>query len=329
MYTGERVTIIIPNYNGAKYLDACLRSLKKQTVTSKVIVVDNGSTDNGLEILKNAMAKHAKAYPEVIIHELSENTGFANAVNVGMKLAKTEYVLLLNNDTVSDEAMTEKLIKTADHDKKIFSVQAKMLQLNNPDYIDDAGDYYCALGWAFSPARDKHKGRYNKKKTITSACAGAAIYRKSVFEEIGYFDEAHFCYLEDVDIGYRARIFGYKNVFEPSAIVYHAGSGTSGSRYNVFKEELTAANNLYFIYKNMPFLQIIINLPLIVTGIIIKQLYFSKKKLGRAYFKGLMSGINKIIHNSNKKVAYSNTHFKNYAKLELELLVNCVRRLVG
>lgn len=325
----DKVTIVIPNYNGARFLDACLRSLKKQTVKSKVIIVDNGSTDNGIEALRNELVKHKERYPEVSIFELQSNTGFANAVNVGIKLADTEYVLLLNNDTVSDERMTQNLVGAIEGKKKVFSVGAKMLQMKDPHNIDDSGDLYCALGWAFSPGRDKNKESYGKRAEVTSACAGAAIYRRELLLELGGFDEAHFCYLEDVDLGYRARIHGYKNIYEPSAIVYHAGSGTSGSRYNVFKEELTAGNNLYLIYKNMPAVQILINLPLILLGLIIKQIYFLKKGLGIAYIHGLIGGLKKIANNSDKKVKFEKKHLKNYCLLEIELLINCLRRLVG
>ena len=325
----KKIVVVIPNYNGKKYLDDCLRSLKKQTVTADVILIDNGSEDGSIEDVRDRMKAHPERYPHVKIHELGENTGFANAVNVGIKMAKSEFVLLLNNDTVSDEHMTENLLKAMEGDKKIFSVSAKMLSLRDPDRIDDSGDLYCALGWAFSPGRDKPKENYSKRARITSACAGAALYRCRVFEKIGYFDEAHFCYLEDVDIGYRARIFGYKNIFEPSAVVYHAGSGTSGSRYNVFKEELTAANNLYFLYKNMPFLQLIINMPLLLLGVIIKQMYFARKKLGGAYARGLLNGIKKIAANRNRRVRFESRNLGNYFLLEIELLINCIRRLAG
>ncbi|SDB46595.1 glycosyltransferase family 2 protein [Butyrivibrio sp. INlla16] len=325
----NKVTIVIPNYNGARFLDACLRSLKKQTMAAPVIVVDNGSTDEGIKTLRKSMEKHSGCYPDVTIHELSENTGFANAVNVGIELSETEYVLLLNNDTVAEERMTERLLSAISKNDKVFSVGAKMLQMKEPHNIDDSGDLYCALGWAFSPGRDKDGSSYAKRAAVTSACAGAAIYRKSIFSEIGGFDEEHFCYLEDVDVGYRARIYGYKNLYEPTAVVYHAGSGTSGSRYNEFKEELTAANNLYMIYKNMPALQILINLPLLLAGIIVKQIYFSKKGLGKAYFLGLLGGLKKISKGKNRKVLFKKKNLLNYVVLELELLINVVRRFVG
>ncbi len=325
----NKVTVVIPNYNGKKYLDDCLRSLADQTTETTVVIIDNASTDGSIDNLRSQLQTHPDQYPEIIIEELKDNTGFANAVNVGIKLAKTEYVLLLNNDTVADKRMVERLLLAIDGKKRVFSVSAKMLSMKNTDVIDDSGDLYCALGWAFSPGRDKNSKSYSKRAEVTSACAGAAIYNKEVFNKIGYFDEAHFCYLEDVDIGYRARIYGYKNLYEPTAIVFHAGSGTSGSRYNVFKEELTAANNLYFIYKNMPAIQLLLNLPLLLIGVMIKQVYFTRKGLGRAYFKGLIKGLRKIASNSDKKVKYVPSNTVNYIRLEGELLINCIRRLVG
>ncbi len=317
----NKVTVIIPNYNGAGFLPDCLRSLKKQTYTDFcVIIVDNGSGDSSVSYVK-------KNHPEVRLIELGDNTGFANAVNVGIRAADSEYVFLLNNDTVCDERAIEALVRVMDKNRSLFSAQAKMLQLKSPDLVDDAGDYYCALGWAFAPSKDKDSDRYRKRTYITSSCAGAAIYRKSMLEEVGLFDEAHFCYLEDVDLGYRARLYGYRNLMEPSAVVYHAGSGSSGSRHNAFKVELTAANNLYLIYKNMPFLQVLINLPLIITGIIIKHVFYVKKGLGKAHIKGLLSGFSKIFKGHGKRVPFRGKQALNSLKLQLELWLNCLRRI--
>lgn len=317
----NKVTVIIPNYNGAAFLPDCLRSLKKQTYTDFcVIIVDNGSKDSGISFVK-------EKYPHIRVIELGDNTGFANAVNVGISVADSEYVFLLNNDTVCDERAIESLVRVMDRNGSLFSAQAKMLQLKSPDLVDDAGDYYCALGWAFAPSRDKESSGFKKRLFITSSCAGAAMYRKSMLEEVGLFDEAHFCYLEDVDLGYRARLYGYRNLMEPSAIVYHAGSGSSGSRHNAFKVELTAANNLYLIYKNMPFLQVLINLPLIIAGIIIKHVFYVKKGLGKAHIKGLLGGFSKICKSSGKRVHFGRKQALNSLKLQLELWFNCLRRI--
>ncbi|WP_029232766.1 glycosyltransferase family 2 protein [Butyrivibrio sp. VCB2006] len=315
------VAVIIPNFNGKKYLADCLRSLRKQTFKDfEVILVDNGSEDGSVSFVQ-------KEFPEARIIDLSENTGFANAVNVGIKETSAKYVFLLNNDTICDESAIEALVKVMDKKPSVFSAQAKMLQIKEPHLIDDAGDYYCALGWAFAPSKDKDNSKYARRVNITSACAGAAMYRREVFEEIGYFDEAHFCYLEDVDVGYRARLFGYNNVMEPGAIVYHVGSGSSGSRHNAFKVELTAANNLYFIYKNLSAFQIIINLPLILIGVIIKHVFYVRKGLGKSHVKGLSKGFSKIFTNSDKRVTFGGRQIANSFLLQLELWANCIRRL--
>lgn len=161
-----------------------------------------------------------------------------------------------------------------------FSTSAKMLSMKEPEIIDDAGDFYCALGWAFARGKGMDSGRYTEPSKIFAACGGAAIYRRDVFAKIGYFDENHFAYLEDIDIGYRARIFGYQNGYCPEAIVYHAGSGASGSRYNAFKVDLSSRNSIYLIYKNMPLLQLILNLPFLLLGFLVKTLFFIKRDLG-------------------------------------------------
>ncbi|MBQ6415388.1 MAG: glycosyltransferase family 2 protein [Butyrivibrio sp.] len=316
----EKVSVIIPNYNGKKFLTDCLESLKKQTFRDfRVLIVDNGSTDGSQDFIKNN-------YPRVTLVALPENTGFANAVNIGIKSCESEYVFLLNDDTVCSEDVLERLVATMDRKKKIFSAQAKLLQFKEPHLIDDAGDLYCALGWAFSPGRDKDNKYFSSIEPVTSACAGAAIYRRELFDEVGLFDPAHFCYLEDVDLGYRARLKGYINVCEPRAIVYHAGSGTSGSRYNRFKVELTAGNNLYFIYKNMPILQIVINLPLILAGILIKHVFYTKRGLGGAHLKGLTLGLSKIRVNADKRVAFGKKEIFNSLRMQLELWINCARK---
>lgn len=316
----KTVAVIIPNFNGKKYLADCLKSLQKQTFKDFcVIIVDNHSTDGSVEFINGYIQKGAL---DIELISLSENTGFANAVNVGIRATDARYVFLLNNDTCCDEKAIEALVKVLDKKSGVFSAQAKMLQYRNPELIDDAGDYYCALGWAFSPGKDKRSSLYTKRINVTSACAGAAMYRRELFDEVGYFDEAHFCYLEDVDVGYRAKLSGYSNILEPEAVVYHIGSGSSGSRYNTFKVELTAANNLYLVYKNMPALQVVINLPFLILGILIKHVFYMKKGLGRAHLKGLRKGFSKIIDNPGKKATFRGKELLGCIKMQLELWLN-------
>ena len=121
--------------------------------------------------------------------------------------------------------------------------------------------------------------KYEEITEVFSACAGAAIYRKGIFEKIGMFDETHFAYLEDLDVGYRAKIYGYRNFYAPKSVVYHAGSASSGSRHNAFKVNLSSKNSVYVIYKNMPFVQLAINFPALAVGVAVKSRFFKKNLL--------------------------------------------------
>lgn len=316
-----KTTVVIPNYNGIKYIDGCLRSLYKGSVHPEIILVDNGSTDGSLSLVK-------EKYPLVKVIEFAENTGFSKAVNAGIRMARTEYVLLLNNDTVSGQEMMACLEKAMDDDPEIFSAGAKMISLHDRNKLDGAGDFYCALGWAYARGKDKPVDSYDKEGRIFSACAGAAIYRRGLFDKIGYFDENHFAYLEDIDIGYRANIYGYPNKYAPEAEVFHAGSAVSGSRHNEFKVKLSARNSIYLIYKNMPFLQIIINFPLLLAGYLIKFLFFSLKGMGGAYGKGLLEGIKLSVSGEGRKnkVKFRIRNIKNYLWIQGQLWINILLR---
>lgn len=316
----KEVTVVIPNYNGMAYIKQCLLSLQRQNFQKfDTIVVDNASTDKSEKLVENE-------FEYVRLIRLKKNYGFSKAVNVGIENSETPYVILLNNDTEVAADFVEQLLIGIRSSKRIFSCSAKMLQYYDKSRIDDAGDYYCALGWAYARGKGRHKDCYQKADRIFASCAGAAIYRKKIFEEIGYFDEAHFAYLEDIDIGYRARIYGYQNLFCPAAVVFHVGSGTSGSKYNEFKVSLASRNSIYIIYKNMPFFQIILNFPLLFTGFLIKYLFFVKKNMGKEYARGIREGFSGL--KTCKRVAYHHKNIKNYMLIQLELWWNIVRKMI-
>ena len=278
-----KTTIIIPNYNGLSFMEPCFESLKEQTVRDfKVLAVDNGSTDGSVEWLKE------HRIPSIF---LKENTGFSGAVNTGIRAADTPYVLLLNNDTRVEPGFVAAMERAMDQSPKIFSVSSRMIQMYHPELLDDAGDMYSILGWAYQRGVGRSSELYQKSCRVFSACAGAAIYRRAVFHEIGLFDELHFAYLEDIDVGWRAKLYGYNNVYCPDAVVYHVGSGTSGSRYNSFKVRLAARNCIYLNYKNMPGWQLLLNAPFLLAGIFVKYLFFVKNGFGGDYVSGLKEGI--------------------------------------
>ena len=147
--------------------------------------------------------------------------------------------------------------------------------------------------------------------------------------EIGLMDETHFAYLEDIDIGYRARIHGYVNLYIPEAVVFHAGSGASGSRHNAFKASLASRNSIYLIYKNMPLLQILINLPFLTAGYMVKTVFFVRKGLGAAYLKGLRQGFALCGSEraGSKRIRFRRENLCHYFRIQLELWCNLWRRL--
>lgn len=303
-----------------KYIRACLDSLRRQdTDEFYTIVVDNGSMDGSMELIR-------EEYPEVQLIALSKNLGFSAAVNIGIKESDSLYVILLNNDTEAEPGFVRAMIRAIQGNPRIFSASAKMLCYDDRTRMDDAGNLYCALGWAFAIGKGKPEREYDRKRRVFSACAGAAIYRKRVFQQIGYFDERHFAYLEDVDVGYRARIHGYINVYAPKARVYHIGSATSGSRYNAWKVTLSAQNTIYLNYKNMPFGQLILNLPFLTAGVIIKQIFFIRKRLGMAYAKGILQGF--ALCDRAYKVPFKREHIDNYVRIQFELWRNLFLRFI-
>lgn len=288
-----KVSIVIPNYNGERFLKDCLESLKRQSFKEmEVIMVDNASDDGSIDTAR-------KLYPDIRILELSENTGFAPAVNRGIEAAEGEYVILLNNDTIAFPNFVRNQYKMIKGKPEVFSCSALMIQNGDRSLVDDAGDEFSALGWGFAPDRDKPVKGCTVPHEVFSSCAGAAIYRKSVFDEIGLFDERFFAYLEDMDIGCRARLAGYRNLYNPYARVYHLGSASSGSRHNAFKVELSARNSMFLVRKNLPCWQQLLNLPFLVAGAAIKTVYFAKKSLAGAYLRGIRKGVFGVMNAEN------------------------------
>ena len=307
-----KVTIVIPNYNGKHFMEPCLSSLSEQTYKDfHILVVDNASSDGSIEYME-------ENYPDIELIKLQKNYGFSKAVNIGIQHSRTPYVILLNNDTTVDTRYVEEMVKAIEKSPKIFSVSSKMIQMYHPELIDSAGDLYTLSGWGVCRGCGRPVSNYQKYDEIFTACAGAAIYRRSVFDEIGYFDENHFAYLEDIDIGYRARIYGYYNMYCPTALVYHVGSGTSGSKYNSFKVKLAARNNLYLNYKNMPALQLVLNFIPLAIGYFVKYLFFCKIGFGKDYKEGFIEGLQTA--KLQKKVKFQFKHLGNYLVIEIDLI---------
>ena len=172
-----KASVIIPNLNGAGWLRDSIESIWAQTEQDfELIVIDNGSTDESLEIARSYCGN-----PRYHLIENSENTGFSHAVNQGIAMAKGEYMALFNNDAFAEPNWLEELLKTAESDPKIFAVSSLMLRYYEPELADDAGDYVTILGFACKRGDGLKASRYQRPCRIFSACGGAALYRKLAF----------------------------------------------------------------------------------------------------------------------------------------------------
>jgi GT2 family glycosyltransferase len=320
MHNIPEVTVIIPNYNGRQLLQNCIHSLTAQTYKRfRVLVIDNGSTDGSADVTSEEL--------DLTVVKLGENTGFCGAVNEGVRRAATPYVILLNNDTEPEPEFVGALLHAIKKSRRIFSCNAMMIDYRSRDRLDNAGDLYTALGWAYARGKGRKLSSCRKPAEIFSSCGGASIYRLDVMRDLGGLDEQHFAYLEDVDLGYRARIRGFVNRYEPKARVYHVGSATTGTRYNEKKVYLAARNSIFLIYKNMPLPQLIINLPFILAGMLVKAVFFTRKKLGREYLRGAAAGLKEC--KKCDKVPFDPKNTGNYIRIQIELWVNMVRLLAN
>jgi GT2 family glycosyltransferase len=286
----------------------------------EVIIVDNGSTDGSIDYLKNNRFN----FPLVLI-ENKENLGFSPAVNQGILKAKHDLIFSINNDTEIKKGSIKALADLISSSDDIFSVQAKMLQYTNKELIDDVGDEYNLLAWTKKTGENHHSDEYSEVMDIFSSCAGAAMYKKPVLNEIGLFDDNFFAYMEDVDLAIRSKINGYRNLLCPDAIVYHIGSATSGSRYNEFKVRLAARNNVWVVYKNIPIPLKIVNFIFLFLGFLIKYLFFVKKGFGSTYLEGIREGLS--TRNKIDKVKFKTKNTKNYFKFEYRLIINTLKFL--
>jgi GT2 family glycosyltransferase len=316
-----KVSVVTPNYNGEKFLQTFFDSLNQDSeYIGEVIIVDNGSSDGSKEFIKNGSFD----FPVNLI-ENGENLGFSPAVNQGIESAEHEYIFSLNNDTEVKEGSIKALVDLLSSSDDIFSVQAKMLQYNNKDLVDDVGDEYNLLAWTKKAGENHHSSEFSEVRDIFSSCAGAAMYKKSILEEIGCFDDNFFAYMEDVDLAIRSRINGYRNLLCPDAVVYHIGSATSGSRYNEFKVRLAARNNVWVVYKNLPIPLKIVNFIFLFFGFLIKYVFFVKKGFGSIYLSGIKEGLK--TRNKIDKVKFNFKNTKNYFKIEYRLIINTIKFL--
>ncbi len=280
------IEIIIPNWNGESLLCCCLDSLKKQSWQHFLVtVVDNGSTDNSVGML-------ARDYPFVRVLSFAENRGFSVAVNAGLRKARCQWVLLLNNDMeVAPDCLArlaEGIAAYPDYD--FFAL--KMYNYHQRHILDGAGDAFFRGGAGYRVGTMEQDGEiYSIDRPCFGACAGAALYHRRLFEQIGYFDEDFFAYLEDVDLNVRAAMARIKCMFLAAARVYHMGSATTGAQYgsklNPFTLRLSTRNSINLLVKNYPSLLLLRFFPVICIYQFCWFLFCVKKGHFRSWWQGV------------------------------------------
>ena len=296
------IDVIIPNWNGRKFLATCLESLRAQTCqTFQVIIVDNGSTDDSIHFVQ-------EHYSDMVLKiiEFPDNRGFSAAVNEGIRAGINEWVLLLNNDVEVDGTCLENLLEAISKKDGYDFFALKMLDFTDRSKLDGAGDAVLRGGVGYRlGTMETDSSYYSISRDVFGACAGAALYRRSLFEQIGLFDEDFFAYLEDVDFNLRAVRAAKRCCYLPDAKIFHIGSGSSGSKINSFTVRLTTRNNVYVVLKNYGPLLFALSLPALVIYQFFWLLFVVKKRQFRPYLQGLIQSIPGVVKMYRR---YKQTH---------------------
>lgn len=238
------LSVVIPNWNGAHFLPTCLDALTKQTYDHlEVIIADNASTDGSQDLIR-------RDYPHVKLVELPENRGFTGACNAGIEAAQGEFIALLNNDTEVDSGWAAAVVRAFDVDATIGSVASKMLLFNQRTHIHTAGDLFTVNGRAVNRGVwQEDTGQFDVQDYVFSACGGSSVYRRQMLDEVGLLDDDFFFSGEDVDLGWRAQLQGWRCLYTPDAIVYHHLSATGGGVTSSFYD---GRNLIFILVKDVP-----------------------------------------------------------------------------
>lgn len=267
-YPFPLISLILVYWNSAEYLSRCIKSISLQSFENfEIIIVDNGSVDEGLNDL-------AKKYPQLHlrIERLNSNIGFAAANNLGAQLAHGKWLVLLNTDAFPEPDWLQELVSASQFHPEMTSFSSRQLQDSDSQILDGAGDAYHVSGFAWRIGLGYPADRYGLVPAeIFSPCAAAAMYLRETFLEIGGFDEDFFSYFEDVDLGFRLQLRGYRCLYVPTAIVHHIGSATFGVRSN-FALYHTHRNMIWTYFRNMPFPLFWIYLP---AHLLLNMIYVS------------------------------------------------------
>jgi GT2 family glycosyltransferase len=280
-----KVSVVILNWNGLRYLDDCLPSLEAQTYPDfEVMLVDNGSTDGSVEWV-------AGHFPQVRVICNETNVGFAAGNNQAIRASQTEYVVTLNNDTRVEPGWLAALVAAAEADPTVGTCASKMLFADRPWLINSTGIDLDPVGIAWDRrGGEPDDGQETEPTEVFGPCAGAALYRRAMLDQIGLFDERFFAYMGDVDLAWRARLAGWRCLYIPQARVYHIHSGTAREG-SPFKNQLLGRNKIWVIAKNYPTARLILYLPLILLYDLAAVLYALVVRRDIGSLQGRLEGL--------------------------------------
>jgi len=243
-----KVSVIVVNWNGEVFLERCLGALVRQTVPAhEIILVDNASTDGSLEIVKK--------FSSVRLLAQSKNTGFATGNNLAIweTSEHSDWIVLLNPDAFPEERWLEELLAASVRNPTFDVFGSKLVNAGSPNRLDGKGDVYHMSGAVWRSGHGvKDQIQNLEEREIFSPCAAAAMYRRSVVLALGGFDEDYFCYVEDVDLGFRLRLAGCRCLYVPRSIAHHVGSGTTGGQHSDFSLYHGHRNLVWTFVKDMP-----------------------------------------------------------------------------
>jgi len=288
MQPAHLISVIIVIWNSKKHLQNCLDKLSSQTFHDfEVVLIDNGSDD---DVLLDGLQEKYRSF-DLYINRLTSNLGFAIANNIGARIARGKWIILLNADAFPEPDWLEQLISTAEQNPEYNSFSSRQIQFNAPHLLDGAGDAYHISGLAWRNGYKLSSKTYGlEQKEVFSPCAAAALYSREEFLKVGGFDEDYFSYFEDVDLGFRLRLSGEKCLYVPEAVVHHVGSASTGKRSD-FSVYYGYRNLIWTFVKNMPAPLIWIFLPLHISAILFFAVYLTLRGQGRVIWKAIFDAI--------------------------------------
>jgi GT2 family glycosyltransferase len=276
------LSVIIPNWNGKDFLPECIDSLQKQTFRDfEVILVDNGSTDGSVQFVQERYGDFIRVIRN------PKNLGYTGGNNIGIRSAHGQYIVLLNNDTLTEPTWLEALTKAIGPDPRVGMWSSKVLSYFRRTQIEAVGEliYWDGLNRARGQY-EMDRGQYERVEEIFFPPGCGGMYRKTIFDEIGLFDEDFFAYGDDAEIGLRARLAGYICHYVPTAVLYHKGSGSTG-QYSPFKAFYVERNRFWVTIKYFP-------IPLLILSPFFTLFRFAFQAFGALSHKGAAGQFTKI-----------------------------------